>query len=273
MDNLLVYLERAMRDEKDTIRMLTALKSSPSILGDEVLIEDHRVFDSLPRTKAQDALLGHPLVDPQSDMVDHIVTYDDEECAWVMRALEVLDGLTDAEVRDEARIREVLPEVNLYNKIEGAGWDPRKRDTVIQIRCKMSRTKPKRLVQAPLSIVRDSLAVLVRHVGKPFQGAHVTTTDVQRVLPFMDMCDEFILTVWVGPMGGKITQSGTGFRSSHFPGGPSPDHVNRILIRNLTGPALHDAHADFVKAYSATLQKDHTVPLLLQLQDFVLLHP
>jgi len=278
IQNLMSYLRRAFMevcpetDEADAIALLKALKSSPSILGHEVLVEEPFPVDQL--TEAQKRLMAEPFFTMYSDAADHLCTYSDEECRLVESAGTLLSSMNATDVRDEARVRSALPRVVEYRKMENAAWDPLKRDTVLQLKFELETPGPLRLVQAPFSAVSPSLAMMVRHVGKPFQGAHMTVTDPEAVRAHMSTCFYFIATFWVGPADKFKVEIGTAYRSAHFPGvGAPPDHVCRILTRgNLKGEELKKAYEDFEEAYGGDDDDEflhHRVPVLLQRKDFI----
>lgn len=281
---LLSFLRRAFLptvgpevDEPQTVALLKGLKSEPSLLGDAMLFEE--MVHPSEWTEAQHVLSGIPEVDPLSDMMDHIPTYHPEECQWVRKVLTTLAAMSLDEVLDEAHVRKALPDITDLNKMENIKWDPRKRQAVLQIKRQFATARPKRLVMVPLVKTHDVLAPLLRHIGKPFQGCHMTITEADRAVEYLDLCDEFIMTVWVvGANGEKVTQSGTGFRSRVFPGAEAaPDYANRLLIRgNLSGALLQEAYDDFMSAYTLKEdmgEKDHRVPILLQMQDMLRLSP
>jgi len=279
IQNLVSYLRRAFveicpeTDEAHTLALLKALKSSPSILGDQVIVEED--FPTASLTDAQKRLMSEPFFTKYSDAMDHLCSYSDEECRFVQDTGSVLSTLNATDVRNEAVVRSFLPTVVEYRKIENATWDPLKRDTVIQLKFELSSPAPLRLVKAPFGEVFSSLAMVVRHVGKPFQGAHMTVTNMEVVREHVSTCCYFIATFWVGPMDKFKVEIGTGFRSAHFPGvGATPDNVCRILTRgNLRGEDLKKAYEDFEEAYGDDEgQEDHLVPVLLQRKDFISLN-
>jgi len=279
IQNLTSYLRRAFMevcpetDEAHAVALLKALKSSPSILGGEVIVEEPFPTDRL--TDAQKQLMDQPFFTTYSDATDHLCSYSEEECQLVETAGKALSAMNAVDVRNEATVRSVLPKVIEYRKIENAAWDPLKRDTVVQLKFELSRPAPLRLVQAPFSTVSPSLAMMVRHVGKPFQGAHMTVTDPEVVRQHLGTCHYFIATFWVGPSDKFKIEIGTAYRSAHFPGVASvaPDHICRILTRgNLRGEELKKAYEDFEEAYGEDDEDEflhHRVPILLQMQDFI----
>ena len=259
-------------DEGHRIALLEALKRSPSLLGDEVLVEEPFPTDRL--TDAQRQLLKQPFFSNDSDAADHLFSYSDEECRLVETAGNALSAMNATDVRDETRVREACPGLNIveYRKIQNAAWDPKKRDTVVQLKFELSHPAPLRLVMAPFSTVFPSLALMVRHVGKPFQAAHMTVTDPEIVRDHLRTCFYFIATFWVGPYDHVKVEIGTAYRSAHFPGiGSAPDYVCRILTRSdLHGDELQEAYDDFNEAYGDEEGEEfHSVPVLLQKEDFI----
>jgi len=278
IQNLNAYLRKASaKEEEQTIKMLQELKSAPSILGDEVLVEEPFPVDQL--TEAQKQLFAQPFFTEYSDAFDHLCTYSEEECRLLETTGLALSSMNAADIRDETRVRAVCPSnVVEYRKIGNAAWDPRKRDTVIQLKFQLSSAAPMRLVKVPFCTVSPHLAMVVRHVGKPFQGAHMTITDpevVRKVVDeYMEPCFYFIATFWVGPVDKFKIEIGTAYRSAHFPGvqTSAPDHVCRILIRGgIRGEELKKALADFEDAYGAAEEEVdcRRVPVLLQRKDFI----
>ena len=279
IQNLMCYLRRAFTkinpetDEAHAIAMLKALKSSPSILGDEVIIEEPIPPEQF--SPDQKELSMAPFFDPLSDATDHLCTYSNEECALVLQAGEALSAMDATSVRDEAAVRAACPRVIEYRKIEGAAWDPRKRDTVIQLKFQLSSPAPLRLLKVPFATAFPHLAMMVRHVGKPFQSAHITLTNFSELYDhiIIDVSHYFVATFWVGPKDSFQVQIGTGYRSAHFPGvGGAPDHATRLLTRNLKGADLQEAYDAFEEAYGDDEGLTwYTVPVLLQLKDFIAL--
>ena len=278
IQNLMSYLRRAFvevhpeADEAHAVALLKALKSSPSILGNEVIVEEPFSVDNL--TEAQKKLMDQPFFTTYSDAMDHLSSYSDEECKMVDTAGKALSAMNAQDVRNEAMVRSILPKVVEYRKIENAAWDPLKRDTVIQLKFELSSPAPLRLVKAPFSTVSPHLAMMVRHVGKPFQGAHMTLTDPEVVREHLSTCFYFIATFWVGPVDKFKIEIGTAYRSAHFPGiGAAPDHACRILTRgNLRGEELKKAYDDFEESFGTDDEDEfhhHLVPVLLQMKDFI----
>ena len=278
IQNLNAYLRKSsVKKEACAIKMLQELKSEKSILGDEVLVEEPFPVDQL--TEAQKQLLAQPFFTSYSDAFDHLCTYSEEECRLLETTGLALSAMNAEDIRDETRVRAVCPSnVVEYRKIGNAAWDPLKRDTVIQLKFQLSSAAPMRLVKAPFCTVSPHLVMVVRHVGKPFQGAHMTITNpevVRKVVDeYMEPCFYFIATFWVGPIDKFKIEIGTAYRSAHFPGvqTSAPDHVCRILTRgNLRGEELKKAFEDFEEAYGA--EEDEVdcrrVPVLLQRKDFI----
>lgn len=261
---------KSIDKENEAQNIIKAIKSYPSrlSLGNELLIETAPNPSTL--SKAQKDLLQHPMVDPCSDLVDHIPTFSDEECKCVSHALFMIDTMSAAEVRFEHAVKEKLPQVVEYKCIPNCTWDFKKRDTVIQLKIELSEAKPLRLVEAPFNKVHSTIRPVMRHHGKPFQSLHMTCTDVDALKPFVSTCKFFILTIWVGPPNAKITQSGTGYRSTTFPGQSiAKDNAARVIIRPFKEQALMDALVDFNATYGEDETSEKTVPILMQLEDFI----
>jgi hypothetical protein len=261
-------------DEIHAVAMLKALKNWPSILGEEI-IEVEKPIPDEELSSMQLEIKKMSQFDPMSDMDDHLYSYSDWECKIVQETLKEVDKMTDLQVRDESFVRSVIPKVVEYRKIENCVWDPKKRDTVIQLKFELPDMADTRLVMAPFNEVYPHLKVFLRHLGKPFQGAQMTVTNVDCVIPYLSKTKYFVMTIWVGPIGKKITETGTGYRSEHFPGtGPkAPDHANRLLIRgNLRGEELLNAYKDFIDIYDHLENaQDYQglVPILLRNRDFL----
>jgi len=223
-------------------------------------------------------------VDVLSDMVNHVATYTDEECSIVSRVVTTLEDMPDTpdeNVHDSNRLiramNEAFPEncfVDLQIK-SGCGWDPRKRDTQIQFRFRLSRPRPTRLVLVPRSNILKSLQPVIRHVGKPFQSMHLTSKDKEIMDDYKTMCDTFVMSVWVGTPGNKVTDTGTGFRTKTFIGSSvSPDYPIRILFRHgldHDNDALKSSLKDFIDIFDPVKTTDPDVPVLMTMEDFVTL--
>lgn len=248
--------------------VLRGIKNYPSLLGNDLLLENQIPTDLW--TPAQQDLFTLSELDKTSDMMDHIPTYDDEECAWVKTALTTISKMSSEDVRSEEKIKKELPNVIEYRCLSNCTWDPKKRDTVIQLKIKMTRKKATRLVEAPLCEIYSSLRPILRHKGKAFQSLHMTSLDLDCLRPFIHECDTFIMTVWVGSVDKKITESGTGFRSSTFPGqSVARDNSARILFRPFKDDALLEAHKDFEITYGQDRNSVNVVPVLMQLEHFI----
>ena len=255
--------------EPQAQEIIKGIKSFPSSLGPDLLIEQPRPVESL--TAAQLDLFSYPLdcmIDPFSDLVDHIPSYSDEECLWVRTALMTIHSMTAEEVRSKEEIQKRLPQVVEYNCIKNCAWDFKKRDTVIQLKIELSEAKPLRLVEVPFDKVHSSLRPILRHKGKPFQSLHITS-NIKALRPYVSTCKFFILTIWVGPEDKKITESGTGYRSETFPGqSVAKDNATRVVIRPLKEQALVEALKDFETTFGQDPSSQHLVPVLMQMDDF-----
>lgn len=251
--------------------LIRGIKSYPSLIGEKLQIEDSVKFEDL--TPAQQDLNSYKFVDANSDLVDHIPSYDDEECKIVKNALFEVSKMTAQDVRSEKKIREKFYNLVDYNCISNCAWDFKKRDTVIQLKFSLEKEKPTRLVLAPLSKVQDTMIPILRHKGKPFQSLHMTSTKLESLIPYVGSSPTFILTIWVGNMENKITESGTGFRATGFPGQSlSKDNKARILFRNFTGDAFQQAIKDFRDTYDVVEDSDSIVPVLMQRDHFISLN-
>jgi hypothetical protein len=299
IDNVLSYL-RTVFSGDDAVAGIARMKTS----FDGAIIEDSSAIILSP---LQQNVKDANTVPADCDLVDHIPEYDNEECRWILRVLEAFQGMTDVEARDEAYVRGVLPEIDLYSKMEGVTWDKKRRDTTVRIRRAFSTAKPKRLARVPMSLIREHLVLMNRHTTTPFQSCHMTVTQAGAAIAanYMETEDHFIMTLWIGPMGAKITEAGTAYRSKHFPGAAlekkniremegvtvgqrvnngtvtrihedgsydvkldAPDHANRILFYNLPpGKDLDNAWRDFETAYTSE-DPSATVPVLIQLEHF-----
>lgn len=251
--------------------MMKGIKGYPSLIGEKLAIEQSVNFEDL--TLAQQDLISYEFVDPNSDLVDHIPSYDDEECKIVKNALFEISKMTAQDVRSEEKIRKKFYNLVDYNCISNCAWDFKKRDTVIQLKFSLEKEKPTRLVLAPFSKVQDSIIPILRHKGKPFQSLHMTSSKLESLIPFIGSSPTFILTIWVGNMENKITESGTGFRATGFPGqSVAKDNNARILFRNFTGDAFKQAVSDFRDTYDVAEDSDSLVPVLMQREHFICLN-
>lgn len=256
---------RAQEDPQDVMEKLQSLNKDPSsFIGNDFLWEKES-----PRhlyTTAQLDLIDH-YIHVDSDMMNHVIHYSDEECALVKKTLSFIQELSGPQLHDDdymtTFMREKFPHIYIdHIRKTGCVWDPRKRDTQMQFRFRLSHPMPKRLLCVPLTEVKDSLKPILRHVGKSFQSLHLTSQDKDLLVKYQDLCDTFVMSVWVGPSSDKITETGTGFRSSDFIGsGVAMDYDLRILFHSgLQGSPLQSALNDFVALFS---DPSSNIPVLL----------
>lgn len=220
LEAVLAFLKRAFTpisikyDDDHAAFMVGMLKSSSNELhGVDTLKEDST---AALLTKEQRMLLIK--IDPKSDMADHVPSYDEEECQWIQRLLTAIEGMTDVQARDEDYVKSVLPEIDKYMLKENAPWAKNGNHTVIQVMRSFRKEKPIRLVHTPLSVVKTHLELILRHQNKPFASAHMTVRDPSILVKYLDKTRSFVVSIWIGPPGGKITEAGTGFRSPNFIG-------------------------------------------------------
>lgn len=277
--NLMSYLRRAFTevcpetDEAHAIALLKALKSSPSILGDEVIVEEPFPVDQF--TEAQKRLMAEPFFTPYSDAVEHLCTYSDEECRLMETAGTLLSSMNATDVRDEARVRSALPMVVEYRKMEARRMGGI--CTSILLKFKLETPAPLRVVKAPFSAVSPSLAMMVQRSSRSRScvlGAHMTVTDPEAVRQHVSMCSYFIATFSVGFVDSFNVTIERAYRGAHFPGvRTEPDHACRLLTRcDLRGEDLKEAYEDFENAYGDDDEDNfirHRVPVLLQRKDFI----
>ena len=262
-----------------------ALRVSHDVSNEHFLVEDP-VNPQTLTAKQRDVYDNY--IDRASDMVNHLPSYTDEECAIVARVIYALRQLPDVpgeDVHDDERVLEAIKEVfteETYSEDSfsesfvamqrktSCAWDPRGRDTQLQFHFRLSTPLPLRLVMLPRS--EQTLAVIrpvVRHVSKPFQSLHLTTDMRGQELleQYKSTCQEFVMSVWVGKPGSKVTDTGTGFRTNTFiGGGASPDYALRILFqRGLTGEALRSALQDFVELFEDPQRR---IPVLMPMRVF-----
>jgi len=281
MDKIKIWYQEIVKGDKKEVEIVSEwmewIMSDPTKSGTSLMENPVDVKTLHP---SQRRLLEMGFVDPLSDMVDHVPYYTQEECDIIELIVITLRDLTATEIRDTSLIDNfmsiVFPESYMDHQIKsGCVWDPRKRDTQIQFRFRLSSALPTRLVMVPLQKIFSSLELVARHVGKPFQSFHLTSKDINTLKSYLSTCDVFTVSIWIGSVDKKIVETGTGFRTRDFIGsGSSLDTNLRILFRRgLKGEAFVSALKDFVECLSIDQgDEKKMVPVLLQRQDFINLH-